>query len=353
MVIPRGKKFRFYSSANSTGGLLPGEMPKGDAFSIPNINKFAVPPIGYTGNSYLTQDLSLAFSAEYSNPFEGIFGSIPNTVDFVGQAVTGKSIKASKVAAIKYWNNTNPLEVDLAVTFETQIDSFYDVFLPVFYLLLMVLPGESEDGFFIPPTATVKSVADQVLNFVQGLPNVSGRLAGVPFDTGVAKKGLVGMLTDAIGKIVVTGYTTHLFVGESMWFENVMIKSINPVFSTDYCYAPIYSTLNNKTHPATVYNPYSSSEFVNKAMSQSLMAAVAGVNNAISGFSSVVNSFLAGADDGLLTPTDMAAFPVKCDVNISLELQFPVSKTSLSKVLSPLGGFSPIGLKQINQQFKG
>lgn len=338
MVIPKGKKFQFIgarSFSNKENGTDKIE-------SISEIVK--VPSVGYLGNAYTSQDISFALQNQFSKPLEGILDRFSNIVDLglrLAPATNGASIRNNRFTSVKYWVGTEPVNLDIQLTFETQIDSYFDVYKPVIELMNLALPGTTNSGFFTPPTPTLKLVATELVTFVNrsigALRGEDDAIIGKTINsTAQMARTIAGNVKNRINNISSEGYITSLYIGNNFRFTPLLIKSMTPVFSSELAYAPIWAIgakLSGKGNAYKKYaNPEQMGEYLAKLVSQFLCASVAFGNNAVQALKETIKKLPSGMrkiiadDDGNSLIKDLPSFPIKAEVNISAELQFPFTK---------------------------
>jgi len=362
MVIPKGKKFQIRNAW--TGDLTDNTNPVLDSDESKDI---IVPSYGYKGNAYISQDVNFGIQNQFSKPLEGILDRVPNIADAALRLNSGISLRNNRSASMKYWTGTEPLELDIEVTFETQVDSFYDVYLPVVNLLSMSAPGESEKGFYEPPAPTIQFLAGEAKNLANSIKTsnleIGVRSAGGG-GTSISGKALAGMLGRMFNSLPVktSGYVTNIYIGNNFKFENAIIKSVRPTFSSNLCYAPmrfvndiidkyfpnyvnanakrsLTYALGHKDQPSI--NPYTMSDTAVKIFSQTVGAAMAVTNNLKDFLSKIAfeaaGSFLpkspAEIEKILKAKGELhiPAYPISATVALSLELQYPLTKSEIIK----------------------
>lgn len=341
MVIPKGKQFQFigarYSSKKENG--------TNKLESTTEIVK--IPSVGYLGNAYTSQDISFAIQNQFTKPLEGVLDSVPNILDLalrLNPETNGASLRNNRFTSVKYWVGTEPVDLDIQLTFETQIDSYFDVYKPVIELMNLALPGTTDNGFFTPPTPTLKLVSKELVNFVS---NTVGALSGENDAiigraiNGIAQKAktIAGNVKDRTNSISSEGYITTLYIGNNFRFTPLLIKSMTPVFSSELAYAPIWAIGSKLSGKGNAYKKYASpeqmGEYLAKLVSQFLCAGVALGNNAAQALKETIKKLPSGMrkiiadDNGNSLIKDLPSFPIKAEVNISAELQFPFTKGAL------------------------
>ena len=350
MIIPKGKKFRFKSQEfdSNNGRATTKKTPKVFRYLSPTLQKkvgknydlnncIITPPYGYMGQAYISQDINLSLTANYTKPLEGMLGKIPHAVDLIYEGLTGTSLNNSKFTNMKYWSGTESPEISIQVEFKTMIDSYYDVYRPIVNLMRLVLPYETEYGFYKPPTLFTKEIAQQAAKYIpiastnlaEYITKKSDSKALKDKKTGVIKKSrtLKGTLDKIAHKSKKTGFETNLYIGNNFKFSKILIKSVNPTFSSELAYAPIHF-LNGKKDieydQGAWFNPYTMGPFVTKTFSQAIGGILALGNKATQMYKNVLSSLPKILQDRLSANIgDMPAFPLSATVNITFELQYP------------------------------
>ena len=377
MVIPKGKKFQFRVTEYGRKGrllnkaitqlnnLIENDSSNKRKFKAVenqlNIvsDNFVVPAYGFMGNSYIGQDINISVNANFSKPLEGILNMIPSTVDLLYQASQGVSLKNARFTHMKYWTGTESPEISLNLIFETQIDSYYDVYLPVMNLMRLALPAEMKSGFYQSPSPSLKFIAAQAPKFIKALggeltaPGVDEPPAITKAREGAsgAYENVVGITNDLVGSVEEVGFKTSLYVGNNFEFKNIIVKNVSPTFSSELAYAPIH-WINNKI-PGYNFNPYTKGEALTKAYAQTICAMVASGNNVFQMGVSFLKMMPAPVRNWIESKKiDLPSFPIKAEVNMTLELQFPLVrnlnkevKSSIKSVFSDEGFFSTFNNK--------
>ena len=135
-------------------------------------------------------------------------------------------------------------------------------------------------------------------------------------------------------KIAQKGFVTTLFIGNNFALGPILIKSMTPTFSSELCYAPIKAI--NKLVGREVFNPYTSGELLVKGISQSICSLLALGNNRVQGAVSFIKklpkpiSKILLKDDGSVKVKDLPSYPIRAEVNMSVELQFPITRATNS-----------------------
>lgn len=306
-----------------------------------------LPPKGYKGSMYLSDDLNLNFTANFSNPMAELLNSVPDIANVALTAKTGQSLKANKLASLKYWTNTEPLSLDLRIMFETQMDPFYDVYLPVMKLLMLIVPGQGDFGY-ISPTPSLKFLFGTVSSEIKTLlektgANVQAKVLGHDFNL---KDMITGGLDDLNKNIVSTGHTVSIELANFIKLNNVLVKAVNVNFSTEICYCPVFFVNGNayreqstgtKSAPRVVwsfFNPYTKGEQVVQTLTENILGPLAIANSGLSSVGALAGSFVPSVGDAIAKFPPLKKLPLKCEVSLSIETQFPVSKQELTKIMT-------------------
>lgn len=303
MVIPQGKKFKFIGT--KLGGNTDSEVME-------------IPRNGYLGNAYIGQDINLNVVNNYASPLASLLDKVPHIMD-IAFRTKGISIKNHRFTSMKYWVGSEPMDLDFQFIFETQVDSYYDVYVPITDLLNLASPGETNEGFFIPPTPSLKLIANQGVKFFKGLA------ARGPEGIKGAANLAVGTITDLSSKLLSPGFQIDLRIGGVFQFATVLIKNVTPTFSSELAYAPIYA-INERliARGATPLVNYYRSESITKLIAQTLGALKAFSKAGIAAIPSVLPGPLQKLIQGVGV---IPSFPMRAEVNVSLELQFPMVKS--------------------------
>jgi len=352
MIIPAGRQFKFRSTSASQEqkpkiegiGLL-SSLVHNETFTDSDRNLsihqvITVPPTGYKGVAYSTQEVNLSVNSNFAKPFEGVFSNIPSSLDLVSQLGTGISLNNSKYASLKYWTGSEPPEINIKVVFETRMDSFFDVYMPVLFLTSMALPGVSEEGFFTSPVPTLniiatefKSLADKLVN--KGINHIDDNVSYTEnqklLDALRGKlKSASGSISELIKNLNPTGYITSLTMGNGLNIPNIIIKNVNTTFSQELAYAPLLglNLMGGNVTGTALFQPYTLSEAVVSTVCQTLCVAYAQGINALTSVSNILGQF--GVDEESLKNIrnilPMPSFPLKAEVDMNIELMYPVTK---------------------------
>lgn len=356
MVIPKGKKFQFIvfdydnTSKERINRFEKRRRIKGDAAStsfVQTLNSPAIieiPPYGYLGNALIGQDVNLSLNSTFVKPLEGILGRIPHTIDLAYQASQGVSLNNAKFTHLKYWTGTESPEISLQLVFETQVDSYYDVYRPVRDLMRLALPEETEFGFYKAPVPTVKYIAEEAATYFSQVSDKIVKIIGGSLTTREGQiqtektkasiKSMSGELKGlAHNSVEKTGFGTNLYVGNNFFFKDVIVKSVSPTFSSELAYAPIH-WLNGKVDcmdperipPKGWFNPYKMGEILTKTYAQTVCAAVAMGNNAAQAGLRALKALPGGLSEKLNGLKDLPSFPIRAEVNITFELLYPLTR---------------------------
>jgi len=304
-----------------------------------------IPQTGYKGNATLGQDVNLSLTANFSKPLEGILGKIPHSFDLVYQATTGTSLNNAKFTHLKYWTGTESPEISLQLVFETQVDSYYDVYLPVLELMRLVLPLETSAGFYKSPVPTIKLITEEAIKFFpKANEGITSMIVSAGNKNGPSEKlekqaaavsesagETAGKLKGISANLETTGFKSSINLGNNFHFDNIIIKSVQPTFSTELCYAPIFF-YNSKTKAGTL-NPYTASDKRVKIFSQTIGALLATSGNPTAAASSItdalpqaVTSIVQTIVESMGASSDMPAFPIRAEVALTFELQVPLTR---------------------------
>lgn len=351
MVIPKGKKFEFRIRDLTAA-------KKGE----PSLKR--VPSVGYLGNAYLTQDINIAVSNNFTKPFEGILGMVPHTLDLAVQGATGTSINNARFTHMKYWAGSESTELNVQLLFETQVDSFYDVYYPVTELVTSALPEEVAGGFYKPPVPSVKYLAEEFANFARGGTQLIKTANNALVETGDPSENLRAVQNSVNGKldqlptnlenlaasIENTGFETDLYIGDNFMFPKIMVKNISVNFSNELAYAPIHTLNGMAPPPNNVINPYAMGETATKALCNTFLTAVAIANNTGSSVGDALRNLPTGAAGVADVDFDfVAAFPIRAEVTLAFDLMYPLSRNNANE--------SPTSFKKIfpddGSQFMG
>jgi hypothetical protein len=329
MVIPKGKKFEFRIRD------LTAEKREG----APTLKR--VPAIGYLGNAYLMQDINLSVSNNFTKPFEGILGMVPHTLDLAVQGATGTSINNARFTHMKYWAGSESTELSIQLLFETQVDSFYDVYYPVTELVTSALPEEVSGGFYKPPVPSVKYLAEEFANFARGGVNLVKTANSAIVESGEPSEELRGVQKRLAGKldqlptnlealassIENTGFETDLYIGDNFKFPRIMMKNISVNFSNELAYAPIHTLNGFIPPPGNTINPYAIGETATKALCNTFMTAVATANNTGTSVGEALRNLPTGAAGVADVDFDfIASFPIRAEVTIQFDLMYPLTR---------------------------
>jgi hypothetical protein len=373
MIIPKGKRFQFRSEdvsktaplASAKGFKSPLDVKgvSGVINEVTNGNLLVTPAFGYLGNAYIGQDVNINISSQYSKPLESILGAIPNVIDVAIQGKTGVSINNNRFTHMKYWTGTEAPEITVNLVFETQIDSYYDVYIPVMNVLKMALPYETELGFYKPPTPTIRLIAQEGATMI---PNILGKINEIipAAEKGTllekakeraynAQKTFSGVLENWASSVEATGFITDLYIGNNFKFKKILIKNISPTFSSELSYAPIYfiNNLLKKTFPAystDLLNPYTMGEALAKSYAQTVCALAATGNNAVQGISGLLKTLPDFVRNIIMDKIqDIPSFPLRAEVNVTFELQYPLTSNSNGTISSMETVFDSEGFQNL------
>jgi hypothetical protein len=299
-----------------------------------------IPPPGYKGIAYSTQEVNLAVNNNFSKPFEGVFSNIPASLDLVSQVGTGISLNNSKFSSLKYWTGTEPPDINIKVVFETRMDSFFDVYMPVLFLTSMALPGVTKEGFFTSPVPTLKIIAKDFKKLAdelttKGLNAIEKNVnLQVNKDLLATVKGKLNSISGSVDEwtniMNPTGYETSLLMGNGLNIPNIIIKSINTTFSQELAYAPLLglNLMGENPTGTALFQPYSLPEALVSTVCQTLCVVYAQGINALTSVSNVLGQF--GVDEKTLKNIKnilpMPSFPLKAEVDMNIELMYPVTK---------------------------
>ncbi len=304
-------------------------------------SNYTIPAYGYMGNAYIGQDINIGVSSHFSKPLEGILGKIPHTLDLIYQAGRGVSLNNARFTHLKYWTGTDAPEISVQFVFETQIDSYYDVYRPVINLMRLALPEETKLGFYKSPIPTVKLIAKEAVGFLKGAGEGIGKfLGGTGGSTDKVKlqqkivsgksKDAADVIDNLSNSIEKTGFETNLYVGNNFEFRNIIIKNISPTFSSELAYAPIHFLNGGKETsegPPAWFNPYTAGELVTKGYAQTVCAMAAQINNGVQNVGNLLKSLPGPVRDWVASNLkDIPSFPIRADVNVTFELQFPLTR---------------------------
>jgi hypothetical protein len=348
MIIPKGKKFQFSGTyleekktneKSSQGSSEGKESSKTKTKTEKVKTAFKVPEKGYGGNAFIGQDVNITVTSTFSRPLEGILGAIPKTVDLVYQGATGTSLSNARFTHLKYWTGTDSPEIALTLVFETQIDSYYDVYKPVIDLMRLVLPAETEAGFYQAPVPTLELIIKEGNKYAKG---VGAQATSIASGMGLDISGLISKITNIGGKaekeveLKQTGFKTDLNIGNNFSFKNIIIKSVSPTFSSQLTYAPLW-WIFQKT--GNVFSPYSLGESICKMLSQFLCALLSlgkdlmqtGTNSLTSVLPSTITEIISSISSGsnLGSSIQFPSFPTRAEVNLVFETQVPLVRGNL------------------------
>jgi len=234
---------------------------------------------------------------------------------------------------MKYWSGAEPMDLDFQFIFETQVDSYFDVFKPVSDLLNIAAPGENEYGFMKPPSPTMKMILGQGVKLFKNLGTFGGEggsviQEGIDFAAGEITK----LQTDAKP----TGYVVELRIGNNFRFVPVLIKSVTPTFSSELAYAP-WRAINDVLNPVgdtDPLSPYLLPDAAVKAISQTICSAMALGQGFLSSTAALASSFIKpDLLEKLVERLTMPSYPIRAEVNMSVELQFPLTKSQILPAL--------------------
>ena len=318
MVIPKGKKFQFIG------------VNQGNFNGLNTLwAKRTIPANGYLGNAFIGQDINLNIVNNYAKPLESILDKVPHMMD-LALRTKGIAIKNHRFTSMKFWTGTEPMDLDFQFIFETQVDSYYDVYKPVYELMELALPGENDLGFFEPPTPTLGLIAGEAGKYLTTIAeNLDGGDPAKTIKKGAkAAAGEVNKLKSDIGY---TGFVTSLSIGNNFRFNPILIKNVTPTFSSESSYAPLYAVnkfLSGTNVLKDIFNPYTAGEAISKALCQTIGGGIALGNNVVQGAASILSSLPRPLRDAANLIKDLPAFPMRAEVNVSVELQFPMVKSS-------------------------